>query len=96
MFKRIKKTFDNRPWKEIKTRKIFLSVSVSVIILYTVISIICNIRGISIDSTLTENVFDFFKWLVVTGCTITVAKVIKGKTNSDEIEHMSNEGETYE
>lgn len=40
----------------------------------------------TLDSTLTEQVFDFFKWLVTTGCLITVSKVIKGKTNSDATE----------
>lgn len=50
----------------------------------------------SLDTTLTEEVFSFFKWLVTTGCLITVSKVIKGKTNSDEIEEFVSEDTTYE
>lgn len=90
MFKNIKNFFNDNPWKEIKTRKIFLFLSVFAILLYIVVSIWCTINGIYIDSTLTENVFDFFKWLVVTGCTITIAKVMKGKTNSDSDEEYIN------
>lgn len=44
-----------------------------------------------IDSTLTVEVFGFLKWLVVSGGMITIAKTIKGKTNSDVDEQYYNE-----
>ena len=44
-----------------------------------------------LDSTLTSEVFGFFKWLVITGCAITIAKVAKGRTNSDSDESDYNE-----
>ena len=45
-----------------------------------------------LDSTLTSEVFSFFKWLVITGCAITISKVFKGKTNSDSEELPVDEG----
>ena len=42
-----------------------------------------NFNDKIIDSTLTIEVFGFLKWLVVSGGMITIAKTIKGKTNSD-------------
>lgn len=88
MIKKLKKIFNNKPWAEMKTRKLFLIVSVAIILVYIVISLIFAAKEITIDSTLTENVFDFFKWLVMTGCVITVAKVVKGNTNSDDVEYI--------
>lgn len=75
-----------------KTRnKLLLFVSLMVII-YTVVDIILGFVGlntgtaIQLDSTLTSEVFGFAKWVVTTGAAITVAKTIKGETNSDEDE----------
>ena len=73
----------NRPWKKWKTRKATLIFSVLCVCAYIVIGILMGFLDHSLDSTLTEQVFSFFKWLVITGCAITVSKVIKGKTNSD-------------
>ena len=39
----------------------------------------------SLDGTLTEQVFSFFKWLTITGCAITITGTIK-KYTSDESE----------
>lgn len=73
----------NKPWKEWKTRKTTLIFSVVCALTYTITGIILSFFDKSLDSTLTEQVFSFLKWLVLTGCTITIAKVIKGRTNSD-------------
>lgn len=81
--------FKDKPWKEWKTRKVTLVFSVFCIVLYTILGIIMGFFDKSLDTTLTEEVFSFFKWLVTTGCLITVSKVIKGKTNSDEIERYT-------
>lgn len=88
MIKKLKKLFNNKPWAEMKTRKLFLILSVVIILVYIVISLIFSAKEIMIDSALTENVFEFFKWLVMTGCVITVAKVVKGDTNSDDVEYI--------
>ena len=73
----------NKPWKEWKTRKTTLIFSVLCICVYISIGIIMGFLGKTLDSTLTEQTFSFFKWLVLTGCAITISKVFKGKTNSD-------------
>lgn len=73
----------NKPWKEWKTRKTTLIFSVLCVCVYIVIGIVMGFLGKSLDGTLTEQVFSFFKWLVITGCAITISKVCKGKTNSD-------------
>ncbi len=76
----------NKPWKEWKTRKITLLFSIFCICLYSVIGIVMGFMDKSLDSTLTEQIFSFFKWLTMTGCLITVSKVFKGSTNSDSDE----------
>lgn len=73
----------NKPWKEWKTRKTVLIFSVLCVCTYTVFGIILAFADKSLDSSLTEQLFSFFKWLVVTGCAITISKVFKGKTNTD-------------
>lgn len=62
------------------------------VVAYTVTDITLGFLGLSsgysiqLDSTLTSEVFDFAKWIVLSGATITVAKTVKGSTNSDEDE----------
>lgn len=85
--KRLKHFFNNRPWKDVKTRKVTLVMSVILIVIYTIVGIVMGFFDHELDSTLTEEVFGFFKWLITTGCAITVAKVVKGKTNTDLDEH---------
>lgn len=75
--------FKDKPWKEWKTRKTVLIFSVLCVCAYTVFGIILAFADKSLDSALTEQLFSFFKWLVVTGCAITISKVFKGKTNTD-------------
>jgi hypothetical protein len=36
------------------------------------------------DSTLTAEIFDFFKWLILTGCSITILDKIKSKQPEEE------------
>lgn len=75
-----------------KTRNRMLFVVCTFVIIYTVIEVILaftsKAQGVALqlDSTLTSEVFSFAKWVVVTGGTITVAKTVKGNTNSDEDE----------
>lgn len=78
--------------RHIKTRnKMLLAVSV-IVSIYTVVDIIlCFVSvktgtAIQLDGTLTTEVFSFAKWVVVSGAGITVAKTVKGETNSDETE----------
>ena len=73
----------NKPWKEWKTRKTTLIFSVLLICIYTTIGVLMGFLDKTLDSTLTEQIFSFCKWLVLTGCAITISKVCKGKTNSD-------------
>jgi hypothetical protein len=82
----------SRKWREIKTRNKLLFVCCCFVITYTLIDIIMGFTSMSLgytaqlDSTLTAQVFDFAKWVVVSGAAITVAKTCKGDTNSDESE----------
>jgi hypothetical protein len=56
-------------------------------ILYVVVSILLKvIFGFDLNDQLTIEVFAFCKWLVLAGAGITIAKVAKGKTNSDNDE----------
>jgi hypothetical protein len=80
-----------------KTRNKLLLVVCVLVIAYTVTDISLGFLGMSLgysvqlDSTLTSEVFAFAKWIVVSGATITVAKTMKGDTNSDEDEHRPME-----
>lgn len=75
-----------------KTRKAILILSIVMIIGYTIANSILTWTHTEygttfyFDSTQTSEWFDFWKWVVATGTSITVAKVIKGKTNSDNDE----------
>lgn len=78
--------------KTVKTRDMMLILCSTLVIIYTIIDIILGFVGlktgsqIQLDSTLTTEVFDFAKWVITTGAGITVAKTLKGRTNSDETE----------
>ena len=50
-----------------------------------------NYNDKMVDGTLTVEVFSFLKWLVASGGAITIAKTVKGKTNSDLDEQYYNE-----
>jgi hypothetical protein len=78
-----------------KTRNIVLLSAVSMVVFYTALDIIFGFVGMKLentyqifqfDATLTQNWFDFWKWMVISGAGITIVKTAKGKTNSDDDE----------
>lgn len=92
--------FKNKPWKEWKTRKATLVFSIFCICIYILIGVYMGLQDKVLDSTLTTEVFDFFKWLVITGCTITIAKVLKDKDvlekQNESFFDIKNEEENYD
>jgi hypothetical protein len=78
-----------------KTRNIILFTAVGMVLAYTVADIVFGFIGLGaseymvfqFDATLTQEFFEFWKWVVVTGAGITIAKTAKGKTNSDDDEN---------
>ena len=78
--------------KTVTTRDMMLILCSILVIIYTIIDIILGFVGlktgsqIQLDSTLTTEVFGFAKWVITTGAGITIAKTLKGRTNSDETE----------
>ena len=78
-----------------KTRNIVLLSAVGMVVLYTALDMLFGFVGMRLensyqifqfDATLTQNWFDFWKWVVVSGAGITIVKTAKGKTNSDDDE----------
>lgn len=78
--------FKNKPWKYWTTRKVCLILSILGVIVYVTINIVLNIKGIILPDTLTDRVFDYLTALPLTTCAITIAKVVKGKSNTDKDE----------
>lgn len=85
-----------RIWKSVKqwkTRKTVLFTAIVMCVLYTVCNCLFGVLNanygtvFSFDSTLTAEWFEFWKWVVISGGSITVAKVMKGNTNSDSDEN---------
>lgn len=88
-FSKLKKKISNA-----KTRKKVLGLAIACVLLILAV----NIGGLAIsaikqtdniyqmDSDIVNDVISFFKWTVITGCAVTVAKTAKGKTNSDDDE----------
>jgi hypothetical protein len=80
-----------------KTRNKLLLLVCILIVAYTVADIVLGFLGmqlgysIQLDSALTSEVFSFAKWIVSSGAAITIAKTMKGDTNSDEDERMPPE-----
>lgn len=79
--------------KQWKTRKTVLYTAILMCVLYTICNCLFGIFNtkygmvFSFDSTLTAEWFEFWKWVVISGGSITVAKVMKGNTNSDSDEN---------
>ena len=78
-----------------KTRNIILFCAILMVLIYTALDILFGFIGMNIqnsyqifqfDATLTTEWFQFWKWLIVSGAGITIAKTAKGKTNSDDDE----------
>ena len=84
---------NNKPWKKWKTRKTTLIFSICFVVVYIVIGIIMGFKNLTLDSTLTTEVFSFFKWLTVTGCAITITKVVKGENDTDSEEFVREDTE---
>lgn len=88
LFKRLRNSI-----KQWKTRKTVLYTAIAMCVLYTVCNCLFGIVNaeygtvFSFDSTLTSEWFEFWKWVVISGGSITVAKVMKGNTNSDSDEN---------
>lgn len=67
-----------------KTRNILLLFAISMVVLYTVANCVFGFIGMQystvfyFDATQTSEWFDFWKWVVITGGGITVAKTFKG------------------
>ena len=85
-----------RIWKAVKkwkTRKTVLFTAIVMCVLYTVCNCLFSILNtqygfvFSFDSTQTTEWFEFWKWVVISGGSITIAKVMKGNTNSDSDEN---------
>lgn len=75
MFKRIAK------WKT--TKKTLYAAFASAAV-YTAINLLFNQNGVTVDDTLTENVFDFLKWTVVSGGAISGVKILKNAEGGEE------------
>lgn len=75
-----------------KTRNIMLFLACGMVILYTVANVLFGVLNVRYDTvfqfdpTQTTEWFSFWKWVVVSGGGITIAKTLKGNTNSDEEE----------
>ena len=105
MAKRVKKNLLKRIMnsvKQWKTRKTVLYTAIVMCVLYTVCNCLFGILNVrhgmvfSFDSTLTAEWFEFWKWVVISGGSITVAKVMKGNTNSDGDENAVSNTEDEE
>ena len=77
---------NNKPWKEWKTRKLSFVGVVCFWIIYIVFALVLSAFGILIPDTITDNVFTAGEWIVGSGCFITVADIMKPKSNKDEVD----------
>lgn len=80
-----------------KTRNITLFLAITMVILYTLANCIFGFIGMKFstlfyfDATQTSEWFEFWKWVVITGGGITVAKTFKGtdySTGSEEEDEL--------
>ena len=67
-----------------KTTKKTLYAAIASAAVYTAVNLIFNRNGVSVDDTLTENVFDFLKWTVVSGGAISGVKILKNTDGGEE------------
>lgn len=86
MKKLLKKFFNKKRWNEIKTRKVMLIFSAGMVLTYTIVAIILLTKNFILNDQLTIEYFSYAKWIVAAGAGITIAKVWKGSTNSDDDE----------
>jgi len=75
-----------------KTRNIILLAAIGMVVFYALADIVFGFLHTGdysvaqFDATLTSEWFSFWKWVVSVGGGITVAKTLKGNTNSDDDE----------
>ena len=91
MKKLLKKFFNKKRWNEIKTRKVMLIFSAGMVLTYTIVAIVLLTKNFLLNDQLTIEYFGYAKWIVAAGAGITIAKVWKGSTNSDNDESSSEE-----
>ena len=82
----MKKFFNKKRWNQIKTRKVMLIFSAGMVLTYTIVAIILLTKNFILNDQLTIEYFSYAKWIVAAGAGITIAKVWKGSTNSDDDE----------
>ena len=51
---------------------------------YTAVNLAMNYKGVSVDDTLTESVFDLLKTVIVSGGALQGAKIFKGEKKGVE------------
>lgn len=52
--------------------------------IYTALNLLLNWKGVSVDETLTERVFDLLETLVIAGGALSGAKIVKGEEKGVE------------
>lgn len=91
----MKKLFNNRPWKTWKTRKFSFMFSLVAFVLYSIVCIIMLSNELLLDSTLTTEVIGFLKWVVTTGCLVTIvdkgASCVKSICKCEDYESKGDE-----
>ena len=65
--------------------------SAGMVLTYTIVAIILLTKNFILNDQLTIEYFSYAKWIVAAGAGITIAKVWKGSTNSDDDESSSEE-----
>lgn len=83
---KIRQFFGQKPWDNIKTRKIMLFLSIGMIVLFTVAIFLFAFLEKVVPDMLIEKYFVFWTFVATSSGAITIAKVMKGKTNSDNDE----------
>ena len=95
MFTKIKKWFKKKKkeFSKWKTSKTTLFMAIWACIIYTVVNCLYSILNtnlgmvFSFDPTLTSEWFEFWKWVVISGGTLSIVKVVKQpkkEVNEDE------------
>ena len=66
------------------TSKKSLYFSLAFVTAYTAVNLTLNLRGISVDDTLTEKVFDLFKTVIIASGALSGAKIVTGEKKGAE------------
>lgn len=66
------------------TSKKSLYFSLAFVAVYTAVNLTLNLKGISVDDTLTEKVFDLFKTVIIASGALSGAKIVKGEKKGVE------------